>query len=31
MFGERIPMDKIDKYIRHSKDWINRMILENNQ
>lgn len=31
MFGERIPMDKIDEYIHHSKEWINRMILENNQ
>jgi hypothetical protein len=31
MFGERIPMNKIDDYIRHSKDWINRMILEKKQ
>ena len=31
MFGERIPMDTINEYIRHSKEWINRMILEQNQ
>ena len=31
MFGERIPMDKIDQYIRHSKEWINRMVLQNNK
>ena len=31
MFGERIPMDRIDEYIRHSKEWINRMILEQKQ
>jgi hypothetical protein len=24
-------MGKIDEYIRHSKEWINRMILENNK
>ena len=31
MFGERIPMNMIDDYIRHSKEWINRMILEKKQ
>ena len=31
MFGERIPMDTINEYIRHSKEWINRMILEQKQ